>query len=347
MTTLAVELATTDEALRALAADWDELWHSIPAAAPFQSPAWMLPWWEQFGTGQPIAAALRADDGRLLGLLPLYALDEPAVRSGGQAERKLLPIGAGTTDYLDALLHPLAPHDAAEHLLEQALHQAGSGITACDLVGLPPASPLLAANPPPGWREKSVWFEPGAALALPPGTTDLADIVPARKLRDLRLARHRAGRMGGWTSEVAGNGSIQRLLAALMHLHQDRWTAADEAGVFADPRVATFHLATAPKLVASGMLQLWALRLGGRVAAAYYALAAGGVGPGARMLFYLSGYDRGWGMLSPGTLLLGDVLEEGLRRGWRELDFLRGGEVFKSRWGAAERSIASRRLVPI
>jgi CelD/BcsL family acetyltransferase involved in cellulose biosynthesis len=348
MTTLAVSVARTDEALRSLAPAWDALWRCIPDALPFQSPAWLLPWWAQFGTSQPVAAALWADDGRLLGLLPLYVLEEaPFCRSTGQAERKLLPIGAGTTDYLDILLDPGAPADAAECLLAAALSAAaGAGLTACDLASLPPGSALIDARPPVGWREAGRWSEPGSVLVVPPDARDLADIVPVSKLRDLRLARNRAARAGGWSSETATPASVQHLLGELMRLHQNRWAADSQAGVFADPRVAAFHRSAAPELVACGMLRLWALRLGERIAALYYALVAGAGGPGARMLFYLCGYDREFVRLSPGTLLLGDILEEALRQGWRELDLLRGAEVFKSRWGAVERPIASRRLAP-
>ncbi|MGH7210427.1 MAG: hypothetical protein ACREF1_03080, partial [Acetobacteraceae bacterium] len=159
MTTLTVGLARTDAELRALLPDWDMLWRRIPEATPFQSPVWMAPWWEQFGTGRPLVATMRADDGGLLGLLPLYVLDEPP-------ERKLLPIGAGTTDYLDALLDPEAPPGAAGRLLAAALADAArAGVNACDLVNLPPGSPLIDAPPPPGWREAARWSESGTVLA--------------------------------------------------------------------------------------------------------------------------------------------------------------------------------------
>ena len=98
MTTLAVDVITNEGALAALRPEWDALWRETPCATPFQSTAWLLSWWRQFGTGRPRVAVLRGD-GRLVGLLPLYILDEGS-------ERKLLPLGAGITDYFDALLEP-------------------------------------------------------------------------------------------------------------------------------------------------------------------------------------------------------------------------------------------------
>jgi len=64
------------------------------------------------------------------------------------------------------------------------------------------------------------------------------------------------------------------------------------------------------------------------------------------MLFYLCGHDREWARQSPGTVLMAEIIEQGLRDGWRELHFLRGGEAFKFHWGAVERPTLSRRLLP-
>ena len=336
MTTLAIELAATDDALRALAPAWEALFRRVPKALPFQSPGWLLPWWDAFGTGRPRAATLRAENGQLLGLLPLYVLDEPP-------ERKLLLIGAGTTDYLDLLLEPDAPPDAPRRLLHAALTAAKrDGVTACDLTCLPPASPLRDITPPPGWQETAHWGEPCAVLTLPAAGAGLEAVVPKGKRRDLRLARNRAARAGGWTTETAGPETLPALLEQLIRLHQDRWRDTG-SGIFADPCVAAFHRAAAPGLLARGLLRIDALRLGGRIAAAYYLL----VDRAGRMLFYLSGYERAHAHESPGTILLGAVIEQAMREGWRELHFLRGDESYKYDWGAVEQMTASRRLVPV
>ena len=336
MTTLAIEFASTDDALRALAPEWDALFQRVPAALAFQSPAWLLPWWDAFGTGRPRVATLRAESGRLLGLLPLYVLDEAH-------ERKLLLIGAGTTDYLDLLLEPGAPPDAPRRLLAAALAVAErDGVTGCDLTCLPSGSLLRDIAPPSGWREAARWGEPCAVLTLPAGATGLEGIVRKGKRRDLRLARNRAARAGGWRVETAGPDTLAALLEDLIQLHQERWRDTG-SGVFADPRVGAFHRAAASGLQARGLLRIDALRLGGRVAAAYYVL----LDQAGRMLFYLSGYERAHARESPGTILLGAVLEQARREGWRELHFLRGEESYKYDWGAVEQMTASRRLVPV
>lgn len=336
MTTLGLELAKTDADLRALARDWDGLHRSIPGAMPFQSPAWLLPWWQQFGTGRPLLALLRDGDGIPTALLPLYILDEP---SG----RKLLPIGAGITDYLDILIAPPAPADAAQLLLAAALADAAEeGIRICDLIELPPCSKLRDVAPPPGWREAFRWREVCPVLNLPSGVSRLKQVVPEGKLRDVRLARNRAARVGDWACETAGAETLLPLLDELMRMHQERWQAMGQPGVFADPRVVAFHRSAAPELLARGMLRLYALRIAGRIAGAYYVLMASD----GRMLAYICGFDRAFAHESPGTLLIAAMVEQAMREGGRELHFLRGGEAYKYEWGAEERANAARRFVP-
>jgi len=260
----------TDAALLALRPEWDALWHRAAArATPFQSPAWLLPWWRQFGTGRPRAATLRGGDGRLLGLLPLYLLHEGS-------ETKLLPVGVGVSDYLDALLDPDAPLDAAGRLLEAAL-AASPEATSCDLVDLPPGAALLDAPPPRGWRDGGARpAGPCPVLALPPGAAP-AELLSRRRRAALRNARNRAERAGGVSIETAAAGTLDGCLDALASLHRARWDARGEpGGVLADPRVLALLREAAPGLLEHGALRVQVLRLGGVPAAAHCALLGDG-----------------------------------------------------------------------
>lgn len=327
----AVALLDSDAALLALAPEWEALWRRVPGASPFASPAWLLPWWRHFGTGAP-RVAIRRTDGRLSGVLPLYRLDEPGVR-------KLLPIGAGTTDQLDALLEPGV---AVGPLLQAALdHARADGVGVCDLIEVPPGSALHGIAPT-GWRAAWSDGQPCPVLTLPATVAGLADAVPASTLRKLRMNRNRAARAGGFTIETAGPETVRALLFELVRLHQARWVAQGEAGTLADPAVLGFHRDAAPGLLEAGVLRLQVLRVGGTVAAACYALLAGQ----DRILFYLSGFDAGQSFVSPGTLLLAAMLEQAIAEGRREADFLRGREGYKYAWGGVDRVNGACRLLP-
>jgi CelD/BcsL family acetyltransferase involved in cellulose biosynthesis len=90
------EIIRTAAALEAIEPAWWELWRRARTATPFQSPAWLIPWWRHFAPGElTTAAAWR--DGRLIGLAPFY-------REDGALGRRLLPLGISVSDYLDVLL---------------------------------------------------------------------------------------------------------------------------------------------------------------------------------------------------------------------------------------------------
>jgi len=327
-----VFLLDTDAALLALAPEWEALWRRVPGAGPFASPAWLLPWWRHFGTGAP-RVAIQRDGGRLAGVLPLYRLDEPGVR-------KLLPIGAGTTDYLDALL---APGVAVGPLLQAALdHARVDGVDVCDLIEVPPGSALRGIAPL-GWGVHWAEGQPCPVLSLPGAVAELAGVIPGNTLRKLRMNRNRAARAGGFTVETAEAATLHELLSELVRLHQARWTAQGEPGALAGTAVLAFHRDAAVGLLRDGVLRLQVLRIGGAVAAACYAL----LDERERILFYLSGFDAAYSFVSPGSLLLAAMIEQAVGEGRREANFLRGREDYKYAWGGVDRFNMDCRLMPV
>ena len=303
-----------DAAMAALHAEWAALWRRS-TAAPFQHPAWALAWWAQFGNGTPRVATLRGDDGTLVGLLALYDLT---------SEAKTLPIGAGLSDYHDALVDAAAPADAIGILLATALQ--GSDLP-CHLTDLPPDAALRRTRAPHGWIATE--HAPQPCPGRRPGE------VPALQRRKLRMARRRAARIGGCEVIADDPG----LFANLVRLHGDRWRERGEDGVLADPRVLAFHEAALPELARAGLLRLRGLRFAGSVVAVIYALQSIG-----RVLFYLSGFDAAHSFESPGTILLGAMIDEAAAEGLPELHFLRGAEPYKYAWGATDRHNVTRIL---
>ncbi len=324
-----VEAITTEAGLRGLAPAWQDLWRRTPDTTPFQYPEWQLAWWRQFGTGRPVVATLR-DGGLLVGLLPAYVLEED-----GRA--KLLPIGAGISDSLDALVAPNAPPDTAARLLACLLAEAGPA-ECCDLIDLPPASALRHAPPPPGWVATLYPGAPCPVLRLPNG--DFAASLPPNARRKLRMNRNRAERAGGWSLQLADADTLPDLLAALFGLHEAGWAQRGEpGGVLADVRVKACLTEAAPGLLRAGALRVAALRIGPEVAAACMALR----GPD-RLLLYLGGFSAGHAACSPGSLLVAALAEQAIAEGVQEIDFLRGNEAYKYAWGASDRHLATRSL---
>ncbi len=326
---LDLDCITTEADLRALAPAWRALWRRVPGTTPFQHPAWQLAWWSQFA-GQRLTIGVLRRNGVLAGLLPAYVLDEG----------KLLPLGAGLSDCLDALIAPDAPGDAAERLLGTVLAQAGE-VTVCDLIDLPPGSPLRVCTPPLGWRARLHAADPCPVLGLPRPGADLRTCVPASSHRKLRMNRHRAERAGGWSLELAVPETLAGVLGCVLDMHTARWTARGEpGGVLSDPRVSATLIAAAPGLLDDGALRAAVLRIGGTPAAGCVALLTQD-----RLMLYLGGFAADHAHCSPGSLLLAALAEQAAAEGRSELHFLRGAEAYKYAWGATDRHNATRRFL--
>jgi CelD/BcsL family acetyltransferase involved in cellulose biosynthesis len=327
------ELHTTD-ALEALVPEWRALWDRSPAATPFQAPEWLLPWWRYFG-GEGLRTFTLRRAGRLVGLAPCFVHTEPTTGS-----RQITLLGNGISDHLDLLLEPDHAPDGAALLLQ---HLAGDIRTweACDFRDLPAESPLLAAPTPVGVLDEVTPEEPCPTLTLPRSADPLHAAVPAPLLRKLDYCRRRAGRLGTVTIGPAERGSLERDFEWLLRLHRSRWATRGAAGVLDDDRVVCFHRDAMRRFLARGWLRLHTLRLGEQAVAACYGFLAR-----ERAYYYLGGFAPAFARLSPGHLVLLHALEEALREGARELDFLRGREAYKYAWGARDRPQYRRRLWP-
>jgi CelD/BcsL family acetyltransferase involved in cellulose biosynthesis len=310
-------------ALTALEPDWWDLWARSATATPFQSPAWLLAWWRAFAPGELAVIAVRGA-GRLVGLAPLYC--EAGVRG-----RRLLPIGISLSDYLDVLVDPEGS-PAVREVLAAAIGRSRMSWQTWELTDLPSDAEALQLPCPPSCRDQTEAAESCPVLALPSEPTAWREAVPSRKLRDLRLACHRANRRGGFSWATADAGSAQEMLTRLIAFHGARWRSRDEPGVLADPRVRGFHAAALPRLLRAGIARLYTLFIGGEAVGVYY-----GFLHRKRAYAYLTGFDPAFGHESPGTILLGHAIEQAAREGACEFHMLRGRERYKYQWGARDR----------
>jgi CelD/BcsL family acetyltransferase involved in cellulose biosynthesis len=310
------------EAFAALAPEWWDLWRRAPFTTPFQSPAWLVPWWNHFRSGELFVVTIRHGE-RLVGLAPFYIED-------GALGRRVLPIGISISDYLDVLIDAAFAQAAGTVLVENVVSNHARW-DAWNLEELAPDAAALRLPRPETCEEQLATQSACPVLAFSADQTDLMAALPRAKRSNLILARNRAARRGA-AIEQANAETAPGMFDLLVQLHNARWQSRGEAGVLADERVRNFQRAALPGLMQAGLLRLYVLRIGGEPAAAHY-----GFVHRDRAYVYLTGFNPGFAFESPGVILLAHAVEQALAEGAREIHFLRGREAYKYEWGAADR----------
>ncbi|HEX5236241.1 MAG TPA: GNAT family N-acetyltransferase [Silvibacterium sp.] len=310
---------TTGEFI-ALRSEWGALWRDDPHATPFQSPEWLLPWWHQFGQPQLRLVTIRRS-GDLIGLLPFYLYQEPRTQ-----ERQLLPIGVGTSDYLDGIFRP----DCMIEHIQQALDLICDDDQSWDALyisQLRPQSKLMQAM-----QLDSRNYAPttGESCSQMPavGMSDL----PQKIRRNAMYYRNRAMRLGKLELTLADDSSVPATFDALRGLHRARWEICKQPGVLADKRVLAWHRESLQLLQKSGMLRLYRLTLSNEIIGVLYALVDPPSRPHRTQYFYLPAYSTAHAELRPGTLLTAFAIDSAAAEGVQTIDMLRGDEPYKRIW---------------
>jgi len=341
-----VEPITCAASLEAIEPQWWELWQNDPHATPFQSPAWLIPWWRHIGQGELLTIAVRtaeviAGRNQLVGLFPLYVYTQP--ESGS---RDLFPIGVATTDYLDPILAQGWEQAASRAAFEWIATQTDRW-DLLDFRQLRSSSTCLATPVPEALVEERDTDETCVALTLPRTLAEFQAAAPSHVLHNLEYYRRRARKAGHLNIEPVSQATLDAAFDALVQLHSARWAARGEGGCLADPTVQMQLRSSMPELLWRQMLRSYVLRLDDRIIGVLYGLSDAPGRAARRFYYYLGGFDPEFERLSPGTLLIGHAIEESIRDGISSFDFLRGQEPYKYLWGARDERTYRRKLRPV
>jgi CelD/BcsL family acetyltransferase involved in cellulose biosynthesis len=311
--------------LETLRAQWESLWQVSEQATPFQSPAWLLPWWRHLGEGDLRFLTLW-HEADLCAIAPFYIYTEPATR-----RRKLLLLGSGNSDYLDLLLRPEFEASALQ-CISSWLESTRSDWDVAEFLQLRPESPLLRLPRSDRINGEMTMHQVCPALPLPPAPQEDWRFFEQPCFKKLDYYWRRAAKQGTTQVMHAGIECVEDGLEALTRFEEQRWSRRGLRSVLSDARIQRFHRVACYGLEAAGLLRFYLLKLDGRIIASYY-----GFLHQERAYYYLGGFDSEFSNLSPGKLLVAYAIEQAVRERATLFDFLRGQESYKYEWGAMDR----------
>lgn len=302
--------------LPAIVPAWGALCDRAPDATPFARPEWLLAWVRAFAPRELAVLVARRGE-RIAAIAPWFVF-------GDAPERTLALLGAGPSDYCDAIADP-ADRDRARAWIEEHLAGASSRVDRVVVDAVSHGSLAHAIAPPPGFVAREEEQDPCPALALG------GDAVPAKQWTHFRKARRRAEPIGRVALRLAEPGERARVVARMIEL-----VCARHADAMAR-RLALLVDGASSAFAARGALRLFVLSIGGDDAA--YLL---GFEEKRALYCYWQAWDERFARTSPGMLLVGEVIARATKDGLAAIDMLRGREAYKYAWGAVDKRCVRR-----
>ncbi|OKI09022.1 hypothetical protein AMK13_07530 [Streptomyces sp. CB02056] len=316
-----------DDALDALAEEWDDLAARCRTATFFQAADWQRSWWRHYGRPGGLLVVLVRRDGRLVGAGAF-------VRRGGPLGG-LTGLGGGLVDYTDVLLDDeCADRAAAEFAAALPLTRPWHWLE------LREVHPEAAVHRVYGhWRGSRRRYQDSLCQYLPAVPMDrLLKRVPGKTAQRSRVKLRKIAEAG---VEVRSTpvAEVPQALDAMLRLHFLQWQAR---GVTPEHRTERFarHLAeSSTGLVAAGRAAVHQFHLDGQLVAVNLLLLC----PSFGGLYMYGAHPVLRERLDIAGLLFSAALDETVGAGVPLLGLLRGQEPYKQRWRPDQ--LANQRLL--
>jgi peptidoglycan/xylan/chitin deacetylase (PgdA/CDA1 family)/CelD/BcsL family acetyltransferase involved in cellulose biosynthesis len=322
-------------------AAWSTLLERSASATIFLTWEWVTSWWTAYGTPGDLRVLLAIDDVAMVrGIAPLR---RQMVRRYGQSYSTLAFIGDGSadSDYLDFII---AAGDEAAVMEAFSKHWEGEMAhgTLLQLDEIPESSPNLAFLQALSRRDGMVWSTEDVACSsvLLPGDWQayLGGLQPRFRTRIRSVLRNLEVRGDVRFQFCDDPRHLDRLLPSLFELHRRRWAKEAKPGVFQWDKKQQFYRDLSPRLLERGWLGFSWLEWNGRILASQYGFVYHD-----RYFQLQEGYDPECEHLNAGIGLRAWSIQQLLKRGITEYDFLAGVGRHKSDWGSTVKQ--SKRIV--
>ena len=339
MSTLHVEMIASETALSLLEPEWVALERSSGNTLPFRTFAWTACWWQhlredRLALKDSLAVlAVRASDGRLVGVAPMMQTDRPSV--GPLRARCLQFIGAdpNVTEIRGALCEPPLEPDCYAAIHGEILRSL-DGIDWVCWTGIDErhgAREALGAADVQ-WGDGNACY----TLDLPATWEELRASRPSNLKESLRKCYRSLQRDGlDLRVEVVTQGvDAGPALEDVFRLHAARAAMADTVrhkDVFQDAACRAFLADVCGRLAERNALRIFRLYAGDVLAATRIAFVLGG-----SMYLYYSGFDPAYAKYGVATTIVAEAIRRAIDEGLTSVNLSSGKDQSKLRWRPTE-----------
>jgi CelD/BcsL family acetyltransferase involved in cellulose biosynthesis len=307
---------------------WEELVDADPAGTFFHTPEYLKLYWEEFGE-QPehlLLAFAEQDDGTQVGAVAFERIGDTLRFLGGTE----------VTDYMGPVGLPEAQEGMAKELWATLLQR--EDWTSADLRGLAEDKAwvglLRDTAREHGLQVEETDDEGGVApfLPLPQTWESYLEGLPSKLRHEIkRKANKLETEAGPFTIHTATQETLLPLLDRFVELHR---MSEGNKGVFMQPGMEIFFRRLGETFLPAGIFKLNFIEVGGQMAAGTIGFESCGT-----FFLYNSAFDREWGNLAPGMVLVGEDIRLAIEHGCEAFDLLKGDYQYKYRFGATPRAV--------
>ena len=329
-----IEIIRDSASWAAMAEEWNALLEESHQRVPFLAYEFQRAWWDHLGGGEWKDVQLhilvaREEEGRLVGIAPLFRVED----QNGQSALHFI----GTHEIADFLDFIVAPEDHASFL--QAVIDnlsADEGWQRLDLFNLLDTSltseVLSSLTVEKPWDFKVETLQPSPYVPVPATFDAFLTSLDSKQAHELRRKLRRAAKNAETISTEIVRDKDQ-LPAALEDFFALMRQEADKERFLTPPMRAQME-AIAQAAFDGGWLQLFFLKAGSKRVAGYMNFDFDSC-----IWAYNAGFDNAYSELSPGWLMMGEMMRWSIESGRKIFDFMRGDEDYKYRFGGIDRFV--------
>lgn len=302
---------------------WRDLLQRDSRRHVFTTPEWHRLWWDEFSEGKDLIVLEMSEGDRPVGIVPLYRKVEDG--------RSILRFvgGIDLTDYLGPICSEDDRHAVADAMVGWLADAPDWDEFDAHNMPVPFgfAEFLAESADRQGLRFSLEQEETAAVLRLPDDWETYLAALDSKERHELKRKRRRLLREHpDVVMRTSTPGSLEADLKIFVDMHRG---TEGHKGHFMKPEIATFFERIARSFIELGWLRLHFLEVGGEAVASTFGFEL-------EDTFYLynSAYEPEARRLSPGLILVSNLIEDAIDRGLAVFDFLRGPERYKYQLGS-------------
>ncbi|MDY6847124.1 MAG: GNAT family N-acetyltransferase [Chloroflexota bacterium] len=315
---------------------WNGLLSQSASHVPFLTYEYLQGWWQTRGGGEwPqdsqlfLTAAFQED--KLVGVAPLFhaenVLGMPALMFVGAIE---------VSDFLDFIVKPEDLPAFIHGLINFLLNEDLPHWELLDLYNLLAESPTLGVLKSEaerrGWEHQEIHLQPSPYIPLPGDFEAYLSQIDKKQRHEIRR-KLRNVEQSLAEGDLYFTEDIEKLQADVQTFINMMAQDPNKKDFLTDPMRQHIHN-TARIAFEQGWLQLSFFTMDGEKAAANMSFNFN-----KRLWLYNSGWEWAYRDYSPGWVLLAYLIEWATENGIRDLDFMRGDEPYKYKFGGIDRHV--------